>query len=326
MLRLDKCITRDILTEHGYANPVSSQGHPSQIRRYRALHPGQLSARSSRGLVLAPDQLSVGSSRGHPSQIRRYRALHHGQLSAVSSRGHPSQSRSPGGIEPSTLVNSPPGQVGAAPFPPINTPSGYREVASSVSSHVPASVSSSVAPVSSLTSPMSVLVPITDPPLPVTHHLCPLSPDPPSTALNTTQATSHEQPVDLPVESDRPQSAFLEEVEDEDLLVPSTGPQPIGDTTVQHINDSDIFDGPGLTSSSAPPPIEDPPEDLGTSDSDNDSLPSLGDPEPEFFGETTLPSISLIRVAAFKRLIDAGEEVYTINIQPTSDYLDIMAL
>ena len=30
-----------------------------------------------------------------------------------------------------------------------------------------------------------------------------------------------------------------------------------------------------------------------------------------------LPSISLIGVAAFKQLIDAGEEVYTINIQLT---------
>src|SRR5882724_11448121 len=40
----------------------------------------------------------------------------------------------------------------------------------------------------------------------------------------------------------------------------------------------------------------------------------------------TLPSISLIGVAAFKWLINVGEEVYTINIQPTSDYLNIMAL
>src|SRR5882724_6635276 len=173
---------------------------------------------------------------------------------------------------------------------------------------------------------MSVPVPITDPPRLVTHRLCPLSPDSPPTALNTTQAMSHEQPVDLPVESDRPRSAFIEEVDDEDLQVPSTGPQLIGDTTVQHIDDSDIFNGPGPTSSSAPPPIKDPHEDLGTSDSDDDSLPSLGDPEPEFFGETTPPSISLIGAAAFKRLIDAGEEVYTINIQLTSDYLDIAAL
>ena len=58
---------------------MSSRGHPSQIRRYRALQPGQLSARSSRrcvfahgqlsavssrGLALAPDQLSVGTSWG----------------------------------------------------------------------------------------------------------------------------------------------------------------------------------------------------------------------------------------------------------------------
>src|SRR5882724_8082211 len=127
--------------------------------------------------------------------------------------------RNPGGIEPSTLVNSPPGQVGAAPSHPINTPLGYHDVASSVSSHVPVSISSSVAPVSSLTSSLSVPVPITDPPHPVTHRLCPLSSDPPSTALNTTQAMSHEQPVDLPVESDRPRSAFIEEVDDEDLPV-----------------------------------------------------------------------------------------------------------
>jgi len=66
--------------------------------------------------------------------------------------------------------------------------------------------------------------------------------------------------------------------------------------------------------------------DLDASNSDDDSLPFLGDPEPEFFSEKTLPSISLIGAAAFKRLIDVGEEVYTINIQPTSDYLDIAAL
>src|SRR5882724_555900 len=60
--------------------------------------------------------------------------------------------RNPGGIEPSTLVNSPPGQVGAAPSHLINTPLGHRKVASLVLSHVPVSVSYSVAPVSSLTS------------------------------------------------------------------------------------------------------------------------------------------------------------------------------
>src|SRR5882724_3239164 len=231
-----------------------------------------------------------------------------------------------GGVEPSTLVNSPPGQVGAAPSHPINTPSGYRGVAAPVLSRVPVSVSSSVAPVSSLTSPTAVLVPITDPPCLVTHRLCPLSPDSPPTALNTTQATSHKQPVDLPVKSDHPRSAFIEEVDDEDLPVPSTGPQPIGDATVQHIDNSDIFDGPGPTSSSAPPSIKDPHEGLGASDSNDDSLPFLGDPEPEYLGEMTPPSISLIGAAAFKQLIDVGEEIYTINIQLTSDYLDIAAL
>src|SRR5882724_3120535 len=232
----------------------------------------------------------------------------------------------PGGIKPFALVNSLPGQVRATPSHPINTPSGPHEVASSVLSCVPISVFPSVSPVLPLMSSTSVLVPITDRSLPVTSPLWPLPSDPSSTSLNTMQAMSHEQPVDLPARSGRPQSAFIEEVNNEDLPVPSTGPQPIGHATIQHLNDSDIFDGPGQTSSSVPPPIEDPHEDLGASDSDNDSLPSLGDPKPKFFGEKTLPSISLIGAAAFKWIIDAGEEVYTINIQPTSDYLDIAAL
>src|SRR5882724_10373648 len=104
---------------------------------------------------------------------------------------------SPGGIEPSALVNSPPGQVRAAPSHPINTLSGPCEVASLVSSRVPVSVSPCVSPVLSLMSSMSVLVPITDssPPSP----LCPLLTDSSSTPLKTMQATSHEQPADLPV-------------------------------------------------------------------------------------------------------------------------------
>src|SRR5882724_10547785 len=65
---------------------------------------------------------------------------------------------------------------------------------------------------------------------------------------------------------------------------------------------------------------------MGAPNSNYDSLPFLGDPKPELFGKTTLPSISLIGVAAFKQLIDAVEEVFTINIQPTSNYLDIKAL
>jgi len=53
----------------------------------------------------------------------------------------------------------------------------------------------------------------------------------------------HEQPVDLPTGSDCLRSAFIEEVDDEDLPVPSTGPQPISHATVQHVDNSDIFDG-----------------------------------------------------------------------------------
>ena len=93
--------------------------------------------------------------------------------------------------------------------------------------------------------------------------------------------------------------------------MPSGHPQLIGHTTVQHINNPDLVNGPGPTSSQVPPPIEDPHE---VPNSDDDSLPFLGDPKPEFFGETTLPSISLIGAVAFKWLIDVGEEVYTINI------------
>src|SRR5882724_7421818 len=161
---------------------------------------------------------------------------------------------------------------------------------------------------------MSVLVPITDIAPLVTSPVYPLPPDPSSTPVDTMQAMSHKQPVDLPVGSNRPQSAFIEEVDDEDIPVLSSSPQLISHATVQHINDPDIFDGHGPTSSSVPPPIEDPHRDLGASNSNNNSLPFLGDPEPEFFGEMTLSSISLIGVAAFKWLINVGEEVYTINI------------
>jgi len=130
----------------------------------------------------------------------------------------------------------------------------------------------------------------------------------------------------LPIGSDHPQSAFIEEVNDEDLYVLLLGPPPISHTILQHIGDPDIVDGPGPAQPQVPQPTNKFNEGLGTPDSDNDSLPFLGDPEPEVFSNTTPPSISLIGAAAFKRLIDAGEEVYTINIQPTSDYLDIMAL
>jgi len=82
---------------------------------------------------------------------------------------------------------------------------------------------------------------------------------------------------------------------------------------------------PRLLSKLAIGPREDTEDDPAT-EPDDDSIPLLGDPEHEFFGDKTLPSISLIGAATFKQLIDAGEEVYTINIQLTSYYQDIEAL
>jgi len=80
----------------------------------------------------APSQV-----RGHPSANQKVLSLHHGQLSAVSI-GSPSQSE---GIEPFTMVNSPPCQVGVTSPPNNHTPSGYREVAAPVSFRVPVSAS-----------------------------------------------------------------------------------------------------------------------------------------------------------------------------------------
>jgi len=101
----------------------------------------------------------------------------------------------------------------------------------------------------------------------------------------------------------------------------SSSPQLIGHTTVQHVNDPNLI-------ARAPAPLltDNLNEGLGASDSDDDSQPFLGDHEPEFFSKMTFPSISLISVAVFKWLINVGEEVYTINIQPSSNYLDIEAL
>src|SRR5882672_3809018 len=137
---------------------------------------------------------------------------------------------------------------------------------------------------------------------------------------------SHEQPVDTLIGSKRPRSAFIKEVEDEDAFVKPLGPKPIGHTMVQHVDDPDPFNEPITPGRHHPCSTGNDPADILPPDHDDDTIPPLGDPEHKFFGETTPPSISLIGAAAFKWLIDAGEEVYTINIQPTSDYQDIEAL
>src|SRR5882724_5922490 len=248
-----------------------------------------------------------------------------GQVKDASS--HPINSPS-GPVEDASshTVNFPPCQVRALPSHPINSPSGSLGVSSPVSCTVPASVSDRVTPVLSLSPPVPVPNPIAPRPSSVTSPSCFTSSGTASVPLNTTQATSHEQPMALPVGSDCLRSAFIEEVDDEDLYVPSSGSPPIGHTILQHVDDPDVIDSPGPTQPRVPLPTDNPDEGLGAPDSSDNSLPFLGDPEPEFFGEMTPPSISLIGAAAFKWLIDAGKEVYTINIQLTSNYLDIVAL
>jgi len=108
--------------------PCVKSRSPLQIRRYRALHPGQLSPGQSK----SPDLITLRwSSQGHPPQFRRYRSpspwstLHQVKSRfrpltrstlrqvklkmhlctwstlCMSSRGHP---RNPGGMSPPTLV------------------------------------------------------------------------------------------------------------------------------------------------------------------------------------------------------------------------------
>jgi len=60
---------------------------------------------------------------------------------------------------------------------------------------------------------------------------------------------------------------------------PTDQPCPLANT----FDDSNIFDGPGLTSSSVPPPIEDLMETWATPTPTLTLYLFLGDPEPEFF-------------------------------------------
>src|SRR5882724_7426220 len=195
------------------------------------------------------------------------------------------------GIEPFNLVNSPPGQVedvdasshtvnsplcqvGALPSHPINSPSGSLGVSSPMSCTVPASVSDRVTPVLSPSPPASV----TSPP-------CFVSSGTASVPLNTTQALSCEQPMALPVGSDRLRSAFVEEVNNKDFHIPLLEFPPIGRTILQHVDNPDVIDRPGPAQSQVPLPTGNPDEGLGAPNTNNDSLPFLGDPEAEFFGE-----------------------------------------
>jgi len=92
--------------------------------------------------------------------------------------------------------------------------------------------------------------------------------------------------------------------------VPSSGPKPISHTTVQHINNPDFVGSPEPARATELPLTDDLNKDLGASDSNDEDLPLLGDPERKLFGEMTLPSISLMGVAFFKWLIDVGGGIH----------------
>src|SRR5467141_1101398 len=146
------------------------------------------------------------------------------------------------GIEPFNMVNTPPCQVEALPSHLINTPSGHLEDASTplVPTSVP--IASRVPLVKSPSSSWPVTNPIAPVVSSVTSPLCHASPDTMSPPLKTTQATSHKQPMDTLIGSKHPRSAFIEEVEDEDAFVIPLGPELIGHTTVQHVDNPDPFD------------------------------------------------------------------------------------
>ena len=127
---------------------------------------------------------------------------------------------------------------------PINISLGSLEVTSSSSTQVPNPNLTCETPIKS----PSLFVPVTD--LftalvsPVTSPLCPMPPGSSTPPLKTTQTMSHEQPVDAPIEPKCPQSAFVEEVDDEDTFVLPPGPDPDSHETVQHVNDPVFINDP----------------------------------------------------------------------------------
>jgi len=224
--------SRRCVFAHSQLSAVSSRGHSCKSEGIEPFNLVNSSARSSRRCVFTPDQTLVGSSRRCISHTVNFLPCH--------SRVYPRKSE---GIEPFNLVNSLPGQVdrcecvcrtrstlcrvksGPCPRTRSTSPSGSLGVSSPVSCTVPASVSNRG---NSFVPSLSPLVPVPNPitpqPSSVTSPSCFTSSGTASVHLNTTQATSHKQPMALTVGSDRPRSAFIEEVDDEDLYVPHRGP------------------------------------------------------------------------------------------------------
>src|SRR5882672_876205 len=119
------------------------------------------------------------------------------------------------GIEPFNMVNTLPCPVEALPSHPINTPSGHLEDASSPLIPTSVLITSCVPLVKSPSSSWPTTDPIAPMVSSVMSPLCHAYPDTMSPPLKTTQATSHEQPVDTPIRSERPRSVFIEEIDDE---------------------------------------------------------------------------------------------------------------
>src|SRR5882672_8080451 len=175
------------------------------------------------------------------------------------------------GIEPFNMVNTLPCPVEALPSHPINTPSGHLEDASSPLVLDSVSIASRVPLVKSPSFPW----PVTDPTAPVvpsvTSPLCHASAETTSSPLKTTQATSHKQPVDTPIGSECPQSAFIEEVDNEDAFVKPLGPELTSHTTVQHVDDPDPVDEPIAPGRPHPCSTGNDPADVLPPDPDDDT-------------------------------------------------------
>ena len=61
--------------------------------------------------------------------------------------------------------------------------------------------------------------------------------------------------------------------------MPSSSPKPIGHTTVHHVDEPDVINSPEPARALVPLLTNDLNDEIGASDSDNDSLPFLGDPD-----------------------------------------------
>jgi len=160
-----------LVTDDHVNNHLFIGDHPRPQSTLRCVK-SRPSLANQKGIEPSPQSTLHCVKSGSPSQIRRYRALQHSQHSAMPSRG----------------LALAPDQHSIGSFRDVSSPLVPTSVP--IASHVPL-----------LTSPSS-LWPVTDPIAPmvssVTSPRCHASLVTMSSPLKTTQATSHEQPVDTP--------------------------------------------------------------------------------------------------------------------------------